>query len=217
MSKTQNYVSSELTHFVGRSLENDEERYNLLVDIVKTGIIRTRNGNGKGAVMTLSRPSIDISTNEAFTPDMVCFCDIPINDFEIHMRKYSRFGLSFSKDFLIPQGMRPVYYVPNNSIRSKKNISDIFNENIKKYAHLEKGLPFDVRGFFIFEVFSFIKFFDAEKAEDDPDNFYMEREWRGLERIEFNVHDITRIVLPSRYIKRLFQDIPDYNSHILTV
>lgn len=47
MGKTQNYVSSELTHFVGRSLENDEERYKLLVEIIRTGRIKTRNDNGR--------------------------------------------------------------------------------------------------------------------------------------------------------------------------
>ena len=35
MQSTQRYVSNELTHFVGRGLEADEERYSLLVKILK--------------------------------------------------------------------------------------------------------------------------------------------------------------------------------------
>lgn len=216
MSRIQNYISSELTHFVGRRLLNDDERYNLLVDIIKTGIIRTRNNNGRGAIIVNCDRSNDISSNDAFNPDMVCFCDIPIADFKIHMDKYSHFGLSFSKEFMISQGMRPVYYIPRNTIVSKRNISDIFNDSIKKFSLLGEDLAFYTDFFFDYHIFSFIKFFDSEKDDNDPDNYYMEREWRGLERIEFNVHDITRIILPSNYIKRFFEDIPEYNSHIST-
>lgn len=217
MGNTQNYVSSELTHFVGRSLENDEDRYQLLVKIIRTGRIRTRLDNGRGAIVVNVNPNVDISTNIAFNPDMVCFCDIPVSEFEIHMKKYSHFGLSYSKDFLIANGIRPVYYIPQDTNIWKDRISDIFNDNVKKFFQLEDTMPFAVSQFFSFHFFSFVKFFDPHKAEDDPDNFYMEREWRGLGSIDFQVNDITRIVLPSGYIKRFFQDIPDYNSHILTV
>lgn len=219
MSKSQNYISSELTHFVGRSLANDDERYQLLIEILRTGIIRTRNRNGRGAILSHCNWNADIRTNEAFNPDMVCFCDIPTSDFEIHMKKYSRFGLSFNKDFLISQGLRPVFYIPNNTIVAKKNIADIFNENMRtvyKLIHEEDVIPFDLDLFLNFHLFSFIKVFDPDKEDDDPDNYYMEREWRGLERIEFSVSDITRIILPSIYIKRFFQDLPDYNSHLTT-
>jgi Putative abortive phage resistance protein AbiGi, antitoxin len=42
----------------------------------------------------------------------VCFCDIPVQDLEIHMKKYSRFGLSFEKRFLISRfGASPVFYI----------------------------------------------------------------------------------------------------------
>lgn len=188
-----------------------------MVEIIRTGRIKTRNDNGRGAILVNTRPNMDISTNETFNPDMVCFCDIPVSDFEIHMKKYSHFGLSYSKDFLIANGIRPVYYIPQDTIIWKDTISDIFNDNVEKFFQLEDIMPFAVSQFFSFHFFSFVKFFDPKKAEDDPDNFYMEREWRGLGSIDFQVNDITRIVLPSGYIKRFFQDIPDYNSHILTV
>jgi hypothetical protein len=219
MERVQTYISSELTHFVGRSLASDEEQYMLLVKIINTGIIRTRNDNDKGLIMTACSYHTDFSSNDAFNPDMVCFCDIPVSDFEIHMKKYSHFGLSFSKEFMISQGMRPVYYIPQNTTVLKQSISDIFNVSFEKYTHLldNKGiLPLELEHFFNFQIFSFIKFFEDNKEDDDPDNYYMEREWRGLERIEFKIQDITRVILPSSFIKRFFQDIPDYNSHIST-
>lgn len=218
MSKTQNYISSELTHFVGRSLENNEERYQLFLEIIRSGKIRTRNDNGRGCIMSAGNWYGDISSNEAFNPDMVCFCDIPESDFEIHMKKYSHFGISFKKDFLISQGMRPVYYIPSETVVAKKDISNIFNENLKDFGQFlrEHKMSLKMEHFFNFHIFSFVKFFDSNKDDGDPDNYYMEREWRSLERIEFEVNDVTRIILPSSYIKRFFQDIPDYNSHITT-
>lgn len=219
MGKTQNYVSSELTHFVGRSLENDEARYQLLIEIIRTGRIRTRNGNGRGTMVFERRPNIPVSTNKSINPDMVCFCDIPVSDFEIHMKKYSQFGLSFSKAFLTSQGIRPVFYIPQTATSWKDNISDIFDQGVKDLMHLEdtKAISMRIAGFINFQILSYLKFYDPEKGEDDPDNYYMEREWRSLGSIDFVVNDISRIILPAPYIKRFFQDIPEYNSHILTV
>jgi len=215
MAKTQTYISSELTHFVGRSLSSDEERYNLLVKIIKTGIIRTKHFSKRGQHRLQRFPRNKISTNETFNLDMVCFCDIPVSDFEIHMKKYSYFGLSFNKEFMVSQGMRPVYYIPRRTFDRREYISDIFNS---KYLEINdcKEIPTFIRSFLDFEIFSFIKFFDSEKEDDDPDNYYMEREWRGLDCIEFNVQDISRIILPSTFIKRFFQDVPDYNAHVST-
>lgn len=220
MNKLQSYVSSELTHFVGRSLTNDEERYNLFIEIIRTGIIRTRNNNGRNSLLCTTSLNNDFKTNKAFIPDMVCFCDIPYTDFNVHMEKYSHFGISFHKEFMISQGMRPVFYIPQNTIVTKKNISDIYNDGAKQLIKLldrdTEGI-FEFERFLIFHIYSFIKFYDDTKPDDDPDNYYMEREWRGLERIEFQLQDITRIILPSEYIKRFFQDIPDYNAHVFTV
>jgi Putative abortive phage resistance protein AbiGi, antitoxin len=44
---------------------------------------------------------------------VVCFCDIPTPDLAIHVGKYSKFGLAFTKEFLIEQGACPVFYVAN--------------------------------------------------------------------------------------------------------
>jgi hypothetical protein len=48
--------------------------------------------------------------------DAVCFCDIPVEDFAIHIQKYSSFGLSFLKTFLVKQGANPAFYVASDSI-----------------------------------------------------------------------------------------------------
>lgn len=237
MQNMQNYVSSELTHFVGRALKTDDERYNLLINIIKSGILRGKIDNGRGSTMVQIDPNLEFSGNESYNPNIVCFCDIPANDFHIHMSKYSKFGVAFSKDFLTKQGARPVCYVPKSSTYVNQNISEIFNKNVKALqiksitesliASANVGTKNDgivintdnlsLQQFLDLQLLSFIKFFDISKDDDDIDNFYMEREWRSLERIEFLVQDIQRIILPSSYIRRFFQDIPEYNSHITTV
>ena len=96
---TQRYVSPELTHFVGKGLAEDEQYSVLVKDILKTGWLKwhSRNDTPKEVLKSLtivsgSRPRDD---TEAWDPQVVCFCDIPVTDLEIHMKKYSRFGLSF--------------------------------------------------------------------------------------------------------------------------
>jgi hypothetical protein len=237
-NRRQNYVSSELTHFVGRSLMSDDDRYALFVDIIKTGLIRGKVDNGKGSTIVNVDPGVDFSSNDSYNVNMVCFCDIPIADFEIHMSKYSHFGLAFSKDFLIQRGARPVHYIPKDSISVNQKLTDMFNTVTKEIRNLNmeimmafmlniqngqlqnQGQPYPYFNGFHFmdmQLLSFIKFYDHNKTDDDIDNFYMEREWRSLERIEFQLEDIKRIVIPSSYIMRFFQEFPNYNSYITTV
>lgn len=57
----------------------------------------------------------DIPPGELYRSQVVCLCDIPVSDLEIHMRKYSPFGLSFLKPFLVEKGANPVFYIARNS------------------------------------------------------------------------------------------------------
>lgn len=43
---------------------------------------------------------------------------------------------------------------------------------------------------------AYIKLFDPMLADDDPENYYMEREWRALNSVEFSVEDIVSVYLP---------------------
>jgi hypothetical protein len=110
-SPQQRYVSTELTHFVGRGLVT-EKQYRLLMKIINEGWLthppHNPNRSGNLSVNTAAK----FSTNEMYNPEMVCFCDIPVADLGIHISKYSPFGLSFSKDFVVKHGGCPVFYVP---------------------------------------------------------------------------------------------------------
>lgn len=113
---SQRYVSHELSHFVGRG-RPEPDQYDVLVNkILKTGWITHGPHHDpsvpRGVSLDLSKP---ISTGELIKEQVVCFCDIPADDLEIHTSKYSKFGLSFKKDFLIAKGACPVFYVANEN------------------------------------------------------------------------------------------------------
>lgn len=236
MGAMQRYISKELTHFVGRNLREDEQ-YNILLKIIKEKCISYPPHKTKEKDCT--RDSVIVrskfSSNNMIVPGMVCFCDIPIDDLGIHISKYSHFGLSFQKAFLIEQGATPVFYVEKNSVvRNKptktKTRSEYFDQMVEEYInncnnylkclddlHKIKPKPkecVDISSFML-DLLRYIKFFDANIPDDDKDNYYMEREWRSPYYIYFEVEDICRIILPKSYSKRFKGDMPGYVGQII--
>lgn len=142
------------------------------------------------------------------------------------MSKYSRFGISFLKAFLIQNGANPVFYVANNSIQHGKCNYDVWNEMISKYHHLVRQCidePKDIcdqqkvrafQSFIDFKVFGYVKPFNDSLPEDDVDNYYMEREWRIVGNLDFKLQDVYRIILPQSYVKQFKLDFPDYCGQI---
>jgi hypothetical protein len=225
----QRYVSNELTHFVGGKIKSSEEKYLLLIEILNKGFLShpPHKSNVSGNLEVNVRYDFD----SMYNPQVVCFCDIPVEDFYIHMNKYSSFGLSFKKSFLVEKGVNPVFYIAKDSTISsfKKPTQKIsryehFNKMLKKYHSLlsvlydkcdhtdskELNELMDIQRFFGFHIFSFIKCFDSTKTESHLENYYMEREWRMLGNLSFTKNDVCRILVPEKYAVRIRADIPDY-------
>src|SRR4051794_15238055 len=106
---SQAYVSRELTHFVGRAKASDAERYMLFLKILgdrfdprrpRQGWLQASYHYEFGPGCYMRSDDQRLSTNEAVRCTMVCFCDIPPGQFNVHMRKYRNFGISFPKGFL---------------------------------------------------------------------------------------------------------------------
>ena len=110
----QRYISNDLTHFVGRALVNDDDRYELLVKVIKSQKLSypPHDGSSTAISLDLTKP---VTADGLALPCIVCFCDIPLPDLNLHMKKYSQFGLSFSKTFLIEKGASPVFYVARDA------------------------------------------------------------------------------------------------------
>lgn len=246
MPSKQRYVSAELAHFVGRGLA-PEEQYRLLVKIINEGWIthppHKPNISGNLSVNTHAK----FSANDMYSPQIICFCDIPLADLGIHIAKYSPFGLSFSKDFLVEQGGCPVFYIPlQANARLMKDVSpkkfddigkgDYFDRMMLEYHFFVKlfcnlimdkrqqpGVPEELQRFmkltqFLnFHIFSYIKFYDHNSAEEQDDNYYLEREWRIVGNLHFAITDIQTVFIPTDYAPRFREDCPHYNSQLIFV
>jgi hypothetical protein len=216
----QRYISDELTHFVGRRLP-DEDRYGLLLKIFREGWLLAGGPEGRrsedGTRVRVFRGRA-LSSNEMIDPDVVCFCDIPASDLAIHTKKYGRFGVAFSKQYLLgKKGAAPVHYIPiglRTAGHTGQWTFDEFGERVEKL----RGTGLDTLLSAIeTQLWSFLKFFDSSKAEDDPDNYYMEREWRTLTSIQFSIEDVGRIILPREYGRRFRDDVPSYGGQVTFV
>ena len=245
MSPLQNYISNELTHVVGRGLKDqadyETKQYELLTTILRTGVLKPGPDFPDQLVAQATINHFGKLTNgDAYDPAYVCFCDIPVKDLHLHINKYSPFGLSFLKSFLIPKGANPVFYVaqgsgvpkpvfanepPGGSPRKEnefdgaweayKNLLDqLWDTRIDKQL---VGLLDRLSIFLDFNVFTYVKVFDDSLPEQDAGNYYMEREWRTLGRIKFHLQDVHRVLLPHSFVDRFKADFPDFPGSVTTI
>jgi len=68
--------------------------------------------------------------------------------------------------------------------------------------------------FLNYQVFAFVKVFDCNLPDTDKNNYYMEREWRILHHVKFQLDDVYRVMLPRLYSKRFRKYLPDYGGQI---
>jgi hypothetical protein len=61
-------------------------------------------------------------------------------------------------------------------------------------------------------LFPYVKFFNPYLADDDPVNFYMEREWRVVGAVPFCLVDIERLLVPKEFAGRLRTDLSEYSG-----
>jgi hypothetical protein len=138
ISSSQRYISRELTHFVGRRESDDESRYGLLLKIIREGWLTHEPHNPRISGNLSVNESARVSQNEMYLPQVVCFCDIPLQDLAIHVVKYSRFGISFDKDFICNHGGTPVFYIPVQAKATNypPDVSEILSESRSRFEAL---------------------------------------------------------------------------------
>jgi|GEM_PF-3339833 len=185
------------------------------------------------------------SLQKIFDPAVICFCDIPVEDIGIHVSKHSPFGLAFSRGFLLERGTNPVLYLAEDTKvgEGAGTLGSLFIDEMNRALHLlselqlahshpagaprfqgVQGLPHGVthdatliHQFLLIHVFAFVKAFRGDSADDDPENYYMEREWRRYGDLDFTLEDVCRVYLPRRFAKRLRADLPDYYGQVTFV
>jgi len=263
----QEYVSTELTHFVGQQ-KPESERFGLLVEILRSGWLtyppHLKRHQASLKIYAKSLPS----ENVAYQAATVCFCDIPVNQLAIHMGKYSRYGVAFDKAFLVGQGATPVFYISQHSMiwRRKKEfrghaeletvpasapepdptidkakmerspLGEAMDDVHKmKWAlfyerkrlleagglppavveHLKGATTLDMDLTFL--VFAFMKMFDASAAVNAPENYYMEREWRMVDNLEFTLGQVARVIVPKGRAQQVAREVPGYQGRVTEV
>jgi len=256
MPRVQRYVSNELSHFVGRG-RSAAAQFDVLVRILRSGWLTHPPHNPNVSGNLSINASARLSTNEMYAPEVVCFCDIPVEDLHIHTAKYSSFGLSFSKEVIAARGGGPVFYLPRGArllelrsfsarqvvnvaqaegprlLEEEVSLGDLFDRMVPElHSMIERlgdlvmetratpGVPdeqrrlYELLHFLNFRLFSYVKFFDESLEDDDPENFYMEREWRVLGNVRFDLGDVRRVIIPSSYAVRLRTDVPDFYGQV---
>jgi hypothetical protein len=229
MARIQRYVSDRLTHFVGRG-KTQEEQYQLLLKVIRGGKLMHPPFDDSRCGNTLIKPLSALSTNDMVVPECVCFCDIPLEDLPIHMGKYSRFGIAFSKDFVASNGGNPVFYVACGSTVPRgagyrapwfDQAVGIWDERILPVINNLRNdvlTPEDRNAFMRFlyrDVFGHMKFFNHALPDHARENYYMEREWRVVGHLPFSLDDILTVIFPRDCARRFRTDCPNYVGEVV--
>jgi Putative abortive phage resistance protein AbiGi, antitoxin len=249
----QRYVSRDLTHFAGAGKETQEEQYDVLLQILRSGELRRdpKYAPGTRGISGITRHRFaSFSRRTMYDFPGVCFCNIPLADLEIHVRKYSCFGIAFQKPFLLERGASPVFYIANDSWINPAPLKELrienrsykraeffdlmvsaFNRLKLALAHNARAIPTgtdepvgklaecamqmaELQTYLVEYVLSYGVPFDATLDDDHNKHFYMEREWRVLGDVVFQISDVERLVVPRQFGRRLRDDVPDFCGQV---
>jgi hypothetical protein len=236
------YTSDELFHFVGRNdPTNHETNFQTILKILESKNISYWPHDGDDRSWEIDWQA-DFRSGEPLIKQITCFCDIPYESLGIHLNKYGMFGISFDRRFLIRKKARPVFYHPlqapgpNTDWSSPHSTTlledwicaaESFLEQIARpmmsnvmfqplgVVHTNpNNAAWAMDDFLTDGFFAFLKVFDGHLAEDAPENFYMEREWRIRGYLRFQPDDVVSIVVHRDFIKRLASTAPEYAGRI---
>jgi len=165
---------------------------------------------------------------------MVCFCDIPPTSLRIHTRKYGPFGLAIDRAHLVRYAARPVMYFPLdlNDWQSPLNHSIIRDIEAVYRALQTQAVPSRgtrqmgsrimtseetlnvAKAVIQRDLLAFLKLFNPTLAEDDPQNYYMEREWRRIGNLQFGAEHVKHVIVDDAYVDRARAMFPEYATRI---
>lgn len=246
---THRYTSDEFYHLDGFEHPLDHEtNYETLLKILSTGYVshapHTPSVHDQYSFNWDVNDDHDIDRGDLMVPEVTCYCDIPFEALDIHIKKFGSFGISFKKDFLIKNGARPVIYVPlqlrseekwakgtlhrTTMGRDWQNVWNGFYEHLLLPAQREsnthyvdveptsaRDAVFAIEELVVKQFFAFIKVFDSSLVEDAPNNFYMEREWRMWGNLQFRVDEVANVIVHEDFVERLANERRDYADKII--
>jgi len=182
-------------------------------------------------------------SQDLIVPTVTCYAEIPFDDLGIHTKKYGQFGIGFEKRAVIYYGARPVMYVPftpedrfQPSPYGMHLIEDL-EQTFKSFAQAKdqicegKSIP-KVRtlktpagspeeaisrmcSMFGKDFLAFVKVFDCTLANDDPTNYYMEREWRKYQYLKFKPDQVSEVIVAHGFGERVIKEFPVYAKKVI--
>lgn len=183
-----------------------------------------------------------LETEKLIVPTVTCFADIPFECLSIHTKKYGKFGISLPRWLLIKYGARPVMYIPMRSddylsihgltlLRDieatvkgfKEHAVDKLDESVcetrslgAKPASQEEAVS-RTHQMVLKDFLAFLKPFNSELHIRDPENYYMEREWRKYGNMKFETEQISRVVVAKGFKQKIEDEFPVYSGRISEV
>lgn len=220
------YTSDALYHFFGRgSLDDDEKTFGILLSVLKGMCVsHPPHDVGWGEQRLVVNPSASVITDNLVAPNIVCFCDIPLDSMGIHYTKYGRFGVGIDRTYLAQHGCRPVMYFPYapndwGTAYGRCLIEDIEakymrlyqladEEGVEEFSRSMGEVPEHaqmscIEGAFSKDFLAFVKAYDYTLPREHQDCYYMEREWRRIGNVVFTAESLRQVVIPQKFEERL--------------
>jgi len=226
---------------VAARLRIDEANYQTLLKVLRSGrIAHSPNVPEWGIVSHNVDFTKHLINGQLIDSTITCYCDIPLDHLPLHLNKYGRFGISFARDYLIRYGARPVLYFPysksetGNAFGGALLLSEIetvfkaFHHNVLNHR-IKDQMPTRAVGespktpeatlsaldtVVLQHFLAFIKPFEADLADDDPENYYLERELRKFGNLVFKPENIWSVVVGLGFEKRISEDAPGFGTVI---
>ncbi|WP_300336692.1 abortive infection system antitoxin AbiGi family protein [Accumulibacter sp.] len=236
------YTSKELFHFVGHNHPlDDDSNFRILKRILSDACVSYPPFDRDwGAVSYTINWEESLLSENLICPTVTCYADIPWDSLGPHIRKYGKLGLSFRKSRLIQYGARPVTYIPTGpndwaGISGKTLLKDVEAVFKGYYNLVSSTLPDSdeshsrflgeapktkdeaiqlMEDMFAKDFLSFIKPYNSQLDVDDPDNFYMEREWRKYGKMVFTPDDVVAIIVADGFKLPMSEAFPEYSRKV---
>ena len=137
--------------------------------------------------------------SDAIAYPMSCFCDIPLHRIADHVSFYGKFGIAFSKDWGLKNGLQPIQYINPESFLCK-DFSSVFQSTLHNKENTQAANFLLSQMVFYKPVEGQIKRRRNDTDEIIAKNFTDEHEWRYVAPVE--CIDLEPVIMETEFFAR---------------